>query len=182
MAAGASALMAGVSLGTGFLEAAGAESEGKFARQQSEFNARLAEVQAEETLKRGESEARSLKREARQFKGSQTAAMASQGVDIESASFESIQSNTEKLSAFDEMEIRNQAWREAWGLRVEASNERLQGKFAEKAGKARARTSLLTGGLSAIGHGAEAWGKWPKRKDGQRLPAPRTKTPRIYTG
>lgn len=160
MAAASSLLMSGVSLGTGFMESAAAEAEGKFARQQAEFNARLAELNAEEAIQRGEKEARSFKREAQQFKGSQAAAMATQGVDVKSESFERVRADTEKLTAFDEMEIRNRAWREAWGLKVEASSERLQGKFAEKAGKAKARTSLLTGGLSAIGYGADAYGKW----------------------
>lgn len=160
MSAGASLLMAGASLGGGLMEASSAANQGKFEKQQAEFNARLSEIKAEDALARGEKDARSFKREAEQFKGKQTAAMAAQGVDINSASFAAIKKDTETLSAFDEMEIRNNAWREAWGLKSEAANYRTQGKFAAQAGKAKSRSALLTGGLNAIGYGAEAYGEF----------------------
>lgn len=162
MAAGASLLMAGTSLASGLMESTAARSAGRFERQQAEFNARLAELKAEDAIARGDEDAKRFAKEVKQFKGKQLAAMATQGVALDSKSFENIREETERLSAFDEMQIRNNAWRDAWGLRSEAQQLRQAGRFADMAGKAKARTSLLTGGLQAIGYGAQAYGQWSK--------------------
>ena len=160
MAAGASVLMAGAALGNAFTQSAAAEVKGKYERQQSEFNAHLAELKAKDVVERGDKEAVKFAKEANQFKGKQKAAMAAQGVDIDSASFEGISTQTERLTAFDEMEIRNNAWKEAWGYRVDAANQRTQGEFSYRASQANSRSSLLTGGLQAIGYGAQAYGQY----------------------
>lgn len=151
--------MAGAALGNAFTQSAAAEVKGKYERQQGEFNARLAELKAKDAVERGDQEAVKFAKEANQFKGKQKAAMAAQGVDIDSASFEGISTQTERLTAFDEMEIRNNAWKEAWGYRVDAANQRTQANFRSRAAQAESRSSLLTGGMQAIGYGAQAYGQ-----------------------
>lgn len=163
-------LMAGAALGNAFQQSAAAEMKGKYERQQGEFNARLAELKAKDVVDRGNEEASKFAKEANQFKGKQKAAMATQGVDIDSASFEGITTQTERLTAFDEMEIRNNAWKEAWGYKIDAANQRTQGDFRYRASQAEARSSLLTGGLQAVNYGVQAYGQSRAKSQAKKKP------------
>ena len=175
------------------LDAAAAKRRGnairlqaEFQKQQYDFNAVMADFQAEDTISRGETAATDHQVRTQGLIGSQRVAMAAQGIDIESGSAMEVQEDTASQSAMDVMTIRNNAWREAWGYKVQASDYRFKGQLAKFSGefgvlqaqmdasaaeftgqqqRSAGMNSLLTGGLDAAGSFAKAgyygskWGK-----------------------
>lgn len=123
---------------------------GRAANQAGQYNARMAEMQARDAELRGqEAEARHRKDVSR-LTGSQRAALAGQGVDVNDlgGSAMDIQTDTAYLGELDALTIRNNAAREAWGFRSQAANYSAQGRNAQAAGTLNAAGTLLGGGMS----------------------------------
>ena len=103
------------------------------------MNADLADAQAEDALARGhESELRS-RGASRRLVGAQRASLAAQGVDIGTGSPAAVIANDAALGELDALTIRNNARREAWGYRTQASMNRNQGALTRSAGYNSAR-------------------------------------------
>ncbi|MBA3755528.1 MAG: hypothetical protein H0X02_04580 [Nitrosomonas sp.] len=149
------------------------EAQGDYTRQQMETNADLAEMNAADTIKRGDQAANVKKTQAKGVVGAQRAALAAQGLDLSDGSAAEIQAETAELGELDAMSIKNDAWRQAWGYRVEASNSRAGGQWAQMAGRNSARNTMLAGGISAFQTGLS--GYKPKDKL-MKDDAPRTYT------
>lgn len=114
-----------------------------------ETNALIQRLRAEDAIRRGDIEAKKAKESANRLIGSQRAAMGAQGIDIESGSALDIQKETAELGAMDVLNIKNNAWREAWGLRAEATNFTNQAGYSRITAKTAARNTILTGGITA---------------------------------
>ena len=155
-------MMAGSSLAGGIAQGEAAQAAGDFSARQSEANARLQEMQATDVEKRGKKEAQLHRRKVRGLIGSQRAALAAQGLDVNTGTAQDVQLETAQFGEEDAATIRKNAIREAYGLRVGAVNTRSQGKFDQIAGRASKRTSYLTGGMQAAGYGAQAYGEYKK--------------------
>lgn len=149
MGAITAAVMAGTALMSAYAQSESLKAQGDYQRQIGEVNARFGEMQAQDALKRGDEAASAHKQKVNQMVGSQRAAMASQGIALDSGSALDIQQETATMGAADALTIKNNAWREAWGYRVQASNSRFQGQFAQMGAQNDARNTLLTGGLNA---------------------------------
>ena len=89
----------------------------RMARQQRAF-ARQAE---QDILARGEEEAAVYQRKVQQLQGRQTAAAGAQGLDITQGSVAAIQRETATMAQQDLATIRENARREAWGVRTQAN-------------------------------------------------------------
>lgn len=131
-------------------EARAQKQEGKYVKQVHEANARMAEMNAEDATYRGEQKATEVKKQTKKLIGAQRAAMAAQGLDLEEDDALAIQQESAEMGAVDAQEIKNNAWREAWGYRVQAANYYSLGRFAEITARQRARKTILTGGLSIL--------------------------------
>lgn len=142
-------LSAGSQLLTSSAQASALKQQGAYERQIAETNSRLATIQAEDAIKRGEDDVKKLQRQTRMLKGSQRAALAAQGLDLTEGDALAIQEETAALGAEDVFNRRNNAWREGWGLRVQAQDLASRGRFAEITAKNQARNTILTGGLNA---------------------------------
>ena len=114
-----------------------------------ETNALIQRLRAEDAIRRGDDEAKKAKEAAKRLIGSQRASMGAQGIDIESGSALDIQKETAELGAMDALTIKNNAWREAWGLRAEATNFANQAQYTRLTAKTTARNTVLTGGIKA---------------------------------
>lgn len=88
--------------------------------------------------------------------GEQRVALAQQGIDINTGSAGDIQSETDAISHQDAETIKNNAWREAWGFKTQAAEDRGRGKMALATGRATAFNTMLTGGLNAASQFASA--------------------------
>lgn len=147
---GATGALAALQLSSGYSQAQAIEAEGDYQQSIYNINARFADVQAEDAIKRGDKEAIQLKKQAKKLIGSQRVALAAQGIDIESGSALEVQEDTAALAADDVMTIKNNAWKEAWGYRVQAFDFRNRGEFAKLSAKNKARNTLLTSGIQAF--------------------------------
>lgn len=85
-------------------------------------NQKASEWQAQDALQRGNAAADMARRKGSQTIGSQRAAMAAAGLDISSGSALSILEDTEYFNQLDQVTIKDNAAREAWGYKVQASN------------------------------------------------------------
>jgi hypothetical protein len=132
------------------------KAQGQYQSNQLDFNAKLSDIQAKNALDRGSKNATSLKRRAKVLAGSQRAAAAAQGIEVGSGSAADIQADTATFSNQDAQEIRNNAWREAWGYNVEAMNLRSQARMARSGSEFAAKQTLLTGGIQAANYGMQA--------------------------
>jgi hypothetical protein len=159
------------------LQGDAAMTHANFQKQQFEFNARLSEYQAEDAVRKGETQTQEHGTRTKQLIGKQRASLAAQGIDIESGSALDVQEDTAVQSAVDIMTIRNNAWREAWGFKVQADDYKSKGRLAEYAGRfsklqsemdasaanftswlyqKQAQQTLLIGGLQALNSGGDA--------------------------
>lgn len=146
---GATALSAGVGLYSSYQQAEAGKKEAEFSAGQSDLNARLARIQADDAIDRGDKEAKSLKGKVGQVVGSQRAGIAAQGIDVDTGSAVQVQDDTKMIGERDMLTIKNNAWREAWGFKVEAQNHSGTAAMTRAAGENRYKNTLLTGGLQA---------------------------------
>ena len=147
-------------IGTGIsavstVNAAGNEADA--VRQKSEYqtkvyesNANISQINAEGAISRGETAASRIRQTGESIIGSQRAAYAGQGVDVNTGTASQVQQETKTLSALDSLTARNNAWREAWGYKVEALNATRAGLFTKVAANKIADNTLATGGLDAF--------------------------------
>lgn len=145
-------------------EAEAIKSQGRFNANQLEFNARLAEMDRADELKRGKDEQKFIKKRGAQMIGSQRAALAAQGIEIDSGTAALIQEETAEQVELESLTAGNNAWRRAWGLEVEALGARTSAAFTRESSRNRARNTLITGGINAIGIGAQGFKNFNKGK------------------
>ena len=129
------------------------KAESVFRANQMEFNARLKEKQAEDSLKRGHEAVTEQRKRTKRVIGTQRAALAAQGINIDDGSALAIQEDTAMIGELDALTIKNNAWREAWGHKAEAADLKSSANFTRVAGEYEAKQAIVTGGLSAIQSG-----------------------------
>lgn len=147
-------------------QATAAERQGAYEQAVYNTDAQLAEQQAADAIARGK-EAETRQRQAtRGLIGSQRAALAAQGIEVDSGSALDVQADTAAMGELDALTIRNNAAREAYGYKVQALNYRQQGQLAALSGKNQAAalrnesySTLLTGAANTYGIYREFSGK-----------------------
>lgn len=147
----AGAGIAVLQLGQAYGQAQSMEAMGKYQKAMSEINARNAEIQAQDAIKRGDEAASEYSKKVNQTVGAQRTAYASQGVDIGYGSAKEIQQETYEIGARDAQTIRNNAFLEAMGYRAQAQEISRSGRMAESSAKSEAGATLLAGGIKAAG-------------------------------
>jgi hypothetical protein len=124
--------------------------QNQFQKELTEFNKDFAKSQASDAIKRGEEAVQVVKQRAKSIVGSQRAGLAAQGVDISSGAALKIQTDTQILSAVDAVKIRNNAWREAYGYKVQALEYSMRSIAAQDAANNQINSTLAAGGIQAI--------------------------------
>ncbi len=149
----AMATAAGASLSGAYAQSQALKAQGETARATGEVNTTLANVAAEDAIVRGDREAVRIRKQAGVLAGRQRAAAGASGVEVDSGSAADVVRDTNVMGALDAVTVRNNAWREAMGYRVQAIDATARGRFAEIGGNAASRASILTGSLEAAGYG-----------------------------
>lgn len=152
MGAVASLFMSGAETGGAIAEYSGLRTMGEAQETLFEGNAKLAELNADDATRRGNEQANALRRQGRKIRGEQRAASAAQGIDPDSGTAGDIQDESARNVELDVITIKGNAWREAWGHKVQAEDLRYQGKMARIGAYAKAGSTLLTGGLKGAGY------------------------------
>jgi len=91
--------------------------------------------------------------------GSQRARLAAAGVDIsdvDSSAYQ-IQEETLRYGYADAQQIKNNAFREALGLRTQGALTGIEGRFKAATARYQGRMSLLVGGLKSASYGMSAY-------------------------
>lgn len=140
----------GMGIGT-VVDVYGQYQSGKQNERLAKANARIAEMQAVDAIARGRESERRFRQDVSGLVGAERAALAAQGIEVDTGDALQIQEDTAALGELDALTIRNNAAREAWGYRVQAADYRAQGELARTEGTFGAFSTLLTGGAQAYG-------------------------------
>lgn len=124
--------------------------QGDVAIRLAEMQARVSELQAEEAIKIGKKQAARIQREGKRIRGAQRAAIAAQGIEIDTGSAADVQEDTARTIALDALQVRNNAWRAAWGHRFEAVSARRAGQLNFQLSRQAAGRTVLAGGAQAL--------------------------------
>jgi hypothetical protein len=127
-------------------------------------NAYISQIQAQDAIKRGEEEARRIKERSRIITGAQRAAMAAQGIEVNEEDALKVQQDTAGLAAMDALDVKNNAWREAWGYSIQADKYSTASRFSKIRGISRTPT-LITSGLNTMS--GLAFDLWSQTKSGK---------------
>lgn len=142
------------------MQAKAIKNQAKYEEAQAKFNSDMAELGAMDATKRGDKNANEIRKNAKRVKGAQRSGFASQGVLVDSGSSADIIGDTKYLSEQDIMVAKNNAWREAFGFRVQANNYRVQGMMAMSEAKNKINSTLLAGGLGGGSSFLKAYGQY----------------------
>lgn len=149
---GASAAI-GMTVAGGGITAYGQYQSGVANERLMKQNARIADWQADDALDRGRQAEGRHRIDVRRTIGAQRARLAASGVEINDGSALDVQADTARLGELDALTIRNNAAREAWGYRVQATDLRARGEIAKMEGTYAAVGTLLSTGGKAAGMG-----------------------------
>jgi hypothetical protein len=145
-------LAASTALGVGatLYQGQAAKQQGRYTQQVEEQNATVSERRAADALARGEQEAGERRLKTRQLLGSQRAALAGNNVDLQDGTALDLVGDTAMFGQVDEARIRQNAAREAWGFRVDATNSRAAGAGARFSGDMARNASYLGAAAQAV--------------------------------
>jgi hypothetical protein len=119
-----------------------------------ERDAKIALSDAKWALQKGKQDKRRLLHEVDMLKGDQRAAYGASGVVVDSGSTLDVVADTAAMGAIDAMTIIRNSEREAWSLRQQSQNYKLQAQMHRSSHRDPSDaffTSLIGGGLSAGG-------------------------------
>lgn len=141
----------GLSLASGVMGASNSISQGNYQSSLLRQNAVLKNQAADEALIAGNTSADWQRVKANQAIGTQRSVQAANGIDVNSGSSAQLQDDTAMLGELDALTIQNNAAREAYGYRVQASQDIANSKQVKKNAKNSALGSILGGTGSAFG-------------------------------
>jgi len=141
----------GISGVAGSVEQAGAVGiQGQYQANQYQFNSQIAGIQAEQAIAVGERNVQLTEMREKQIKGAQRAGFAGQGVVVGPGSTADVLQDTAHQASQDIMTLRNNAWRQAWGFKVESETEASKAGFAKLAAANTVRNTILSGAASGL--------------------------------
>lgn len=129
----------------------GAKEQGKFQENLASRNAAQAELEGAEVKKQGLQEEEQHRLKVKRIIGAQRAILGASNVDVNTGSAGDVQGDAALYGELDAQTIRSNAFRRAWGLETQATNDRLQGRMAKQAGTMSAFSTILAGGSRAYG-------------------------------
>ena len=122
IAAATTVLSTGLSIAQQSQQAAAQAGMANYQAQMARNNQMIAEGYAQRALQQGQVDEQNQRLKSAGLLGSQRAALASQGGDVDSGSPLDIQADTARAGEYDAQTIRNNAALKAYGYRVQAAN------------------------------------------------------------
>lgn len=151
-----------MSLGNAYAQGISQKAQSDYTAAQYGINAKLAGEQAKIATEDGDLQAGQMALQTKVNVAKQRVASAATGADANSGSALNLQSDTNWQGQQNQIMIKNNAWRQAWGLGVQASSDTNQASLSTLAGKNQLNNSYLTGGMNAFGYGVQGYGAWLK--------------------
>lgn len=118
---------------------------GKYLSKVAKQNAAVSDQAAEDATQRGAIAADEQRKTTQQVIGKQRAGFAANGIDVNTGTAGIVQNDSAALGELDALTLMNNAAREAYGYKVQAVDQRQQGKLAKYQGKMEAIGSILGG-------------------------------------
>lgn len=140
-----------LSMFAGGVNAIGALKQGASADAAGRYNEAVANIEALDALKRGSNEESRYRRELAQVSGQQRSEAGARNVARSGTALDLIE-DTAAIGEEDIVTIRNNAAREAFGLRTQGAEMKRQGRASKRTSRLQAAGSLLTGGAQAYGY------------------------------
>ena len=132
--------------------------QGRFKKATDDYNARVAENEAEETRNVGVERENIQRRKTAELLSKQRAQLGAANIDLSSGSALQLQEETVALGEADALRIRSNFERQGEALDTGAALTQKRGEFAESAGKTAAFGTLLKGTSAVLGTGvADKW-------------------------
>jgi hypothetical protein len=146
----------------------GANLFGAFGRRRAaDRQFEFAKQMAGDVIARGEREAEFATMDLARLRGTQTTALAAQGIDITQGSAAQIAEQTQRFGEQDIEQIRLNAAREAWGIRTQAKlNRTAERNAAFTQGLAAVSSFAMdpAGGRSLVTRAKDAWSSYTARR------------------
>lgn len=160
-------------LGSAYEQSTALAMQGEFQANMARINQQFAAIQSKQVLQNGSIQADAARKRGNQEVGAQRASAAAQGLDVNdsNSSFSGIENDTLDSTAHAISTIRSNAWKEAWGITTNASNNVAAADFNEEGEKFAGAQTLLVGGLKATGAFVDSAGMFLKSSS-----APSTKS------
>jgi hypothetical protein len=147
--------------GSGALSTYSTFQQASAAKQTAKVNATLADRAAADALARGEKQAMDLRRQGSLMMGSQRAALAARGLDLQEGTPADLQDQTDFFSQSDQATARTNARKEAAGYMTQAGGYRTQ---------ASAINPALSAGGTLLGSASAVAGHWYSLNPGGATP------------
>ena len=139
----------GLSINQANQQAKSLRAQAAYQASMAEVNAQFSEMQANDVMRRGKQEATAVRKEGQKIIGAQRAALAAQGIEVDTGSAAELQEETAMLSAEQAVKVQNNAWREAWGYKTQAAQMRSAARFGQIEAAMKVQSTLMTGGIQA---------------------------------
>lgn len=148
-AASMSAISALASIGSAYAQSQAMRAQASFNDKMAAINARFSQLRGDDAIARAEKDVKRRRLEAKKTIGAQRASFGAQGIALDSGTALEAQEETAAFSASDVLTLRNNAWREAWGYKVEAMTGQAHASIESSGTRFAAGQTLLTGGITA---------------------------------
>jgi hypothetical protein len=139
-------------------EGRAAKSAANYNAQVAERNAQYADYQAKDATARGAEDERRQRVKTQQMIGTQRAQMAANGMDLSDGDGLNIQTQTAQQGTVDALIIRQNAEREAFGYKTNSYNFRAEAGMQRAAGKNAVRSSYISALGTTLSGGSKAAG------------------------
>ncbi|MBY3038937.1 hypothetical protein HFO76_22695 [Rhizobium laguerreae] len=153
-----------LTLGSTLLGAAGTMQQAQATKAASNYNAQVAEMnakiadrQAKDAIDRGKQDEQQKRLQTAQLQGKQRAAMAANGLDLSFGSPLDTIVDTAKMGEIDALNIRTNAYREAYGYKVEGTNQRASATLDRMRGDAAVKGGYLESMGTILGGAGKAY-------------------------
>lgn len=140
----------------------GAVKQGNYQASIFEQNAAYADTQSADALALGKTEEDRHKAEVRKLIGSQRAAIGASGIALDSGSAADLQAESATMGRIDELTIRNNAHRAAYGFDTEAAGLRAQANLARLGGQNTAKGIRNQAVSTLIGSAVQVSNMFPR--------------------
>jgi hypothetical protein len=156
---------------SGAIGAYGAIQSGQAQKKQARYqsavernNSQIATWQAQDATQRGQIEEQRQRLATARLRGSQRAAMASNGIEVGSGSPLDVLMDTAQLGELDALTIRSNAEREAYGFRSQSGNLMAQAGLTQMAGRSAQTGSYVSAGSTLLSTAATAGDRYATYK------------------
>jgi len=123
----------------------------------AQMNAEMADRRAQDAIERGREEEQKHRRDVSQLIGKQTVAQAANGLDLSFGSPLDLIVDTAVMGELDALTIRKNSYREEQDYRQQAANYRAEGEMQRMAGKNAKKQSLFAAGGTLLGGFGDAY-------------------------